>query len=388
MKFSDKFGRSEANILMDLDDAKNRLEKQGREVINLSIGTPDFPPDKFVMDKVSEGFLDPENYKYGMTESKELADAVINWYKRRYGVELAAENITAVNGSQEGIAHIAFPLINAGDTVLVPDPCYQIFGFGPVLADAKLEYMPLLKENDYLIDFDAIPEETAKRAKVMIVSYPNNPTTAQAPKEFYFRLVEFAKKYDIIVIHDNAYSELIFDGGEGLSFLQIPGAMDVGIEFNSLSKSYNLTGLRLSFALGNADIIKRFRAFRSQIDYGICMGIQNAAVAALNGPQDILERNRAEYKKRRDYLHDGLNRIGWKVPLGDATMFTWYPIPEKYGTDDEEFTFDLLEKAGVVCVPGSSFGRHGRGYVRMALVQPCEMLEKAIKSIDNSSILK
>ena len=388
MKFSDKFGRSEANILMDLDEAKNRLEKQGREVINLSIGTPDFPPDKFVMDKVSEGFLDPENYKYGMTESKELADAVINWYKRRYGVELAAENITAVNGSQEGIAHIAFPLINAGDTVLVPDPCYQIFGFGPVLADAKLEYMPLLKENDYLIDFDAIPEETAKRAKVMIVSYPNNPTTAQAPKEFYFRLVEFAKKYDIIVIHDNAYSELIFDGGEGLSFLQIPGAMDVGIEFNSLSKSYNLTGLRLSFALGNADIIKRFRAFRSQIDYGICMGIQNAAVAALNGPQDILERNRAEYKKRRDYLHDGLNRIGWKVPLGDATMFTWYPIPEKYGTDDEKFTFDLLEKAGVVCVPGSSFGRHGRGYVRMALVQPCEMLEKAIKSIDNSSILK
>ncbi|MBR6399834.1 MAG: aminotransferase class I/II-fold pyridoxal phosphate-dependent enzyme [Firmicutes bacterium] len=386
MKFSDKFGRSEANILMDLDDAKNRLEKQGREVINLSIGTPDLPPDKFVMEAVSEGFLDPENYKYGMTESPELVHAVQNWYSRRYGVTLEAQNITAVNGSQEGIAHIAFPLIDSGETVLVPDPCYQIFGFGPKLADANLEYMPLLKENGYIIDLDAIPEETAKRARVMVVSYPNNPTTAQADRDFYVRLVAFAKKYDIIVIHDNAYSELVYDKA-GISFLQIPGAMDVGIEFNSLSKSYNLTGLRLSFALGNAEIIKRFRAFRSQIDYGICMGVQRAAIAALNGPQDILERNRAEYKKRRDCLCGGLNKIGWKVPEGGATMFTWYPIPEKYGTDDEKFTLDLLERAGVVCVPGSSFGEHGRGYVRMALVQPCEMLEKAIRSIDDCGIL-
>ncbi len=387
MKFSDKFGQSEANILMDLDEAKNRVEKTGREVINLSIGTPDFPPDKFVMDEVSKGFLDPENYKYGMTESPELVDAVINWYKRRYGVELAAENITAVNGSQEGIAHIAFPLINRGDTVLVPDPCYQIFGFGPALVDADMQYMPLLKENNYIIDFDAIPEEVAKRARLMIVSYPNNPTTAQADRDFYVRLVDFAKKNDIIVIHDNAYSELIYDGGEGLSFLQTEGAMDVGIEFNSLSKSYNLTGLRLSFALGNADIIKRFRAFRSQIDYGICKGVQNAAIAALNGPQDILERNRTEYKKRRDFLYEGLNRIGWRVPLSDATMFTWYPKPEKYGNDDLKFTSDLLERAGVVCVPGSSFGEHGRGYVRMALVRPCETLARAIDNIAKSGIL-
>ncbi len=387
MKFSDKFGQSGANILMDLDEAKNRLEKKGREVINLSIGTPDFPPDDFVMNEVSKGFLDPENYKYGMTESPELAQAVINWYKRRYGVSLEAENITAVNGSQEGIAHIAFPLINSGDTVLVPDPCYQIFGFGPTLVNADIQYMPLLKENNYLIDFDAIPEGVAKRAKLMIVSYPNNPTTAQADKDFYVRLVAFAKKYDIIVIHDNAYSELIYDGGEGISFLQTEGAMDIGIEFNSLSKSYNLTGLRLSFALGNADIIKHFRAFRSQIDYGICKGIQNAAIAALNGSQDILVRNRTEYKKRRDFLYEGLNRIGWKVPLSDATMFTWYPIPEKYGKDDEKFTFDLLEMAGVVCVPGSSFGEHGRGYVRMALVRPCEVLEKAIENIAACGIL-
>ena len=388
MDFSNKFGQSKANILMDLDNAKRRLEAQGREIINLSIGTPDLKPDKHVMEEVSKGFLDPENYKYGMTESPELLQAVISWYKRRYNVELKPENITAVNGSQEGIAHIGFPLLNPGEAALVPDPCYQIFGFGAFLSGAELCYMPLLKENNYIIDLDAIPEETAKRAKFMIVSYPNNPTTAQADESFYLRLIEFAKKYDIIVLHDNAYSELIYDGGKGISFLQFPGAMDVGIEFNSLSKSYNLTGLRLSFALGNAEIIKRFRAFRSQIDYGICKGIQNAAIAALNGSQDILERNRAEYKKRRDYLYEGLNRIGWKVPCSDATMFTWYPIPEKYGTDDAKFTFDLLNMAGVVCVPGSSFGEHGKGYVRMALVRPCDVLEKAIQNIADSGILE
>ena len=387
MDFSSKFGQAKANILMDLDEAKRALEAKGREVINLSIGTPDMPPDDFVMKYVSEGFLDPENYKYGMTESPQLVEAVANWYKRRYGVELKAENITAVNGSQEGIAHIGFPLVDAGDTVLVPDPCYQIFGFGAELAGAELYYMPLLKENNYLIDLDSIPYEVAESAKIMIVSYPNNPTTAQADADFYIRLIAFAKKHDIVVLHDNAYSELIYDGGSGMSFLQFPGAFDVGIEFNSLSKSYNLTGLRLSFAIGNAEIIKRFRAFRSQIDYGICMGIQNAAVAALNGPQDILDRNRSEYKKRRDLLCSGLNKIGWKLPMSDATMFTWFPIPEKYGDDDTKFTFDLLEMAGVLCVPGSSFGEHGKGYVRMALVQPCEVLQKAIDSIKESGIL-
>ena len=387
MRFSDKYGQFQANILMELDDAKRRLEQKGRRVINLSIGTPDLKPDDFVMEQVSKGFLDPENYKYGMTESGELIDAVISWYKRRYNVELKAENIAAVNGSQEGIAHIGFPLINPGETALVPDPCYQIFGFGAALSGAELYYMPLLKENKYIIDLDAIPEEVAKAAKIMIVSYPNNPTTAQADESFYTRLIEFAKKNDIIIIHDNAYSELIYDGGKGISFLQFPGAFDVGIEFNSLSKSYNLTGLHLSFALGNADIIKRFKAFRSQIDYGICKGIQNAAIAALNGSQDILDRNRAEYKKRRDTLCKCLNEVGWKVPLSDATMFTWYPIPENYGDNDTKFTFDLLEMSGVLCVPGSSFGKHGKGYVRMALVQPCEVLEEAALNIKNSGIL-
>jgi LL-diaminopimelate aminotransferase len=387
MNFSDKFGQMNSNILLDLDMTKRELEAQGREVINFSIGTPDFPPDKHVIEAVSTALLDPENYKYGMTESPELIEAVCNWYKRRYGVELTENNICAVNGSQEGIAHIAFPLCNRGDIVLVPDPCYQIFSFGPTMADVELRYMPLLRENNYLIDFDAIDEETAKAAKMMVVSYPNNPTTAHAPREFYERLVAFAKKYDIIVIHDNAYSEMVYDYEAGGSFLATKGATDVGIEFNSLSKTYNLTGLRLSFALGNEEIIKRFRSFRSQIDYGICKGIQAAAIAALNGPQDIVERNRREYKKRRDTLCNGLCKIGWDVPTSDSTMFAWLPIPNGF-TSSTEFTFELLKKAGVLCVPGSSFGKYGEGYVRMALVQPVERIEQAIKQIKESGILK
>lgn len=386
MQFSDKFGQINSNILLELDEAKRRLEESGREIINFSIGTPDLPPDKHVMEAVCEAMKDPENYKYGMTESNELIDAVCGWYHRRYGVDLTSENICAVNGSQEGIAHIAFPLCNPGDIVLVPDPCYQIFSFGPTMADVHLEYMPLLKENNYLIDFDAINSDIAKKAKMMIVSYPNNPTTAHAPLDFYKKLVEFARRNDIIVIHDNAYSEMIYDSEPGISFLSVDGAMDVGIEFNSLSKTYNLTGLRLSFALGNPEIIKRFKSFRSQIDYGIARGIQEAAIAALNGPQDIVERNRNTYCERRNSLCEGLNSIGWKVPLTDSTMFTWFPLPEGY-TDSSKFTLDLLNKAGVLCVPGSSFGKHGEGYVRMALVQPIDKINQAVQAIKDSGIL-
>jgi LL-diaminopimelate aminotransferase len=386
MKFSQKFGQLGSNILLDLDVAKRKIEAEGKEVINFSIGTPDFPPDKHVIEALTAALQDPENYKYGMTESDELVDAVINWYQRRYNVTLTAENICAVNGSQEGIAHIAFPICDSGDVVLVPDPCYQIFSFGPTMADVKLEYMPLLKENNYIIDLDAIPEEVARAAKMMVVSYPNNPTTACAPKEFYEKLVAFAKKYDIIVIHDNAYSEMIYDKEPGMSFLAVEGASDVGIEFNSLSKTYNLTGLRLSFALGNSEIIKRLRSFRSQIDYGICRGIQEAAIAALNGPQDSITLHREEYRKRRNKLCEGLNSIGWKVPLTDSTMFTWFPIPPNY-TSSVDFTFDLLNKAGVLCVPGSSFGKHGEGYVRMALVQPTDKIELAVARINSSGII-
>ncbi len=386
MEFSEKFGNIKENILVELDTKSKEMLSRGEEVINLSIGTPDIPPADYVIKAVSEAFLSADNYKYGITESKELLDAVVYWYKNRYGVELRHENIVAVNGSQEGIAHIAFPLCNPGDIVLVPDPCYQIFAFGPTMADVELYYMPLLKENDYVIDLDAIPEKTARKAKMMVVSYPNNPTTATAPREFYEKLVAFAKKYDIIVIHDNAYSELVYDDEPGHSFLETEGAMDVGIEFNSLSKSYNLTGLRLSFAIGNAEILKRFRAFRSQIDYGMCLGVQKAAITALMGDQTYVEEVRNEYRKRRDTLIKGLNSIGWKAPTTKATMFAWLPIPPKFKSS-YKFSVELLEKAGVLVVPGASFGDLGEGYVRAALVHDCRGLERAIEKIKESGIL-
>lgn len=387
MEFSNKFGNIKENILVELDTKSKEMIAKGEEVINLSIGTPDIPPADFVVKAVSEALSKAENYKYGITESKELLDAVSYWYKNRYGVDLEHKNIVAVNGSQEGIAHIAFPLCNPRDIVLVPDPCYQIFAFGPTMADVDVHYMPLLKENNYIIDLEAIPKEVAEKAKLMVVSYPNNPTTATAPREFYEKLVAFAKKYDIIIVHDNAYSELVYDDEPGLSFLEIDGAIDVGIEFNSLSKSYNLTGLRLSFAVGNAEILKRFRVFRSQIDYGMCMGVQTGAITALTGDQSYVAEVREEYKKRRDTLINGLNSIGWKVPTTSSTMFAWLPIPPNYSSS-LKFSLDLLERAGILVVPGASFGKLGEGYVRVALVKPCEELERAIEKIKSCGILK
>ncbi len=385
MKFSTKFGTSKPSIFMELINEKNKLVKEGRKVYDLSIGTPDFKPNKRVMEAVSKAALDPENYKYGLEDSPRLKNAVIDWYKRRYNVELKGENITSVNGSQEGIAHICFPLINEGDVVLVPDPGYQIFSFGPYMAGAEVIRVPLLKENNFIMDFDAISEDVAKRAAVIVASYPSNPTTAIADEGFYKRLVEFAKKYDIKVIHDNAYSELVYDGKKGHSFLETEGAFDVGIEFNSLSKSYNLTGLRLSFAIGNKDIIERFKAFRSQIDYGISGLIQEAAVAALELGDEYTTNLCKSYEKRRDYLYESFNSIGWKAPKTEATMFMWLPIPKGYNTS-MEFCLDLLHKTGVVVVPGNTFGSLGEGFVRVALVLPVEELEKAVDSIKNSGI--
>lgn len=386
MKFSERYGVVKSNILMELDNAKSELEKKGQKIINLSIGTPDLPPDKCVMEAVKKSSENPENYKYGMKESDELIESVINWYKRRYNVIIDADNIASANGSQEGIAHIAFPICDYNDIVLVPDPGYPIFSFGPYISGASIVKMALKEENNYLIDFDAIPKDIADKAKMMIVSYPNNPTTAVADEEFYEKLVFFAKKHEIFVIHDNAYSELIFKGKHGISFLSIKGAFDVGIEFNSLSKTYNLTGLRISFAIGNKEMIKRFKSFRSQIDYGMCNIIQSAAVAALNGPQDIIIKNWTEYKKRHETLYKGLNKIGWKVPKNESTMFTWYPIPQNYKSS-VKFTFDLLNKANILCVPGISFGELGEGFIRMALVQNEIKLNEAVESIKKCQIL-
>lgn len=378
---------AESNIFNQLDERKRALLQSGKDVINLSIGTPDFRPDGHVMEAVSRAALDPEQYKYSLNETRALLDAVQDWYKRRYDVTLADDEIMAVCGSQEGIAHVCFPFAGPNDLILAPDPGYPIFSFGPLMAGATVALYPLKEENNWLLDFADIPEDIADRAKAMVVSYPNNPTTAVADRAFYERLVTFAREHNIIVIHDNAYSDLLLNGEQGLSFLSIPGAKEVGIEFNSLSKTYNLTGMRVSFALGNREVISKFRAFRSQIDYGMFYPIQAGAVAALTGPQDIVARNREGYMARRDALCGGLRSIGWDVPDAQGTMFVWAKIPDRFASS-VDFVVELMEKTGVIVVPGSAFGAQGEGYVRFALVVPPERMAEAVRRIDQSGILK
>jgi LL-diaminopimelate aminotransferase len=330
--------------------------------------------------------MDPENYNYTLGDGPDLIDAVRRWYARRYGVPLEAGEIMSVYGSQEGIAHIALAVCNPGDLVLVPLPCYPIFQIGPNLSGAQTAYYDLLPEACYLPDLDGISPELRRRARMMIVSYPANPVCAVAPKDFYHKLVAFGRDNDILIVHDNAYSEILFDGAEGISFLSVPGAKEVGVEFNSLSKTYNLTGLRISFLLGNIELIRRFRALRSQIDYGTCNLIQKAAIAALNGPQNGVAEQRAEYQRRRDALCGGLRAVGWPVPDALGTMFVWARLPAGH-EDSDAFSMALLEKTGVICTPGSSFGPLGKRAVRFALVQPVPALKQAVARIAESGLL-
>jgi len=380
--FSDKAESFQPNIFKILNDKKKEMLDAGKKVYNLSVGTPDFEPDKHVMEVVSQAALIPENYKYALEDSQEMIDSVKRWYERRFNVELADDEIMSVAGTQEGMAHIGLTICNDGDIVLVPNPGYPIFEVGPYLNGAKIEYYNLNKEQNFIPDLDEIPEEIARKAKMMVVSYPLNPTCTCAPVEFYVKLVAFAKKYNILIINDNAYSEIIYDGGKGFSFLSVEGAMDVGIEFNSLSKSYNLTGLRISYALGNAQVIQKFKIIRSQFDYGISYLVQKAAIAALDGPQDILARNQKKYQDRRDALCGGFRKIGWNVPDSCGTMFVWAPLPSGYSSS-EKFCMDLLENTGVICTPGNSFGSLGEGYVRFALVQPVETIQEFVEIIGN-----
>ncbi len=386
MKFMKRGQAVESNIFNRLDQKKKEILASGGDVINLSIGTPDFAPDGHVMRAVAEAALDPQNYKYSIDDTPALVSAVQRWYERRYGVRLEPDQLMSVGGSQEGLAHVAFPLAGPGDLVLAPDPGYPIFTFGPMMTGADIGLTPLLPENGWLVDLDAIDPAVADRACAMVVSYPNNPTTAVADEAFYERLVHFARRHEILVIHDNAYSDLLMDGRKGISFLSVPGAMEVGIEFNSLSKTYNLTGMRTSFALGNRDVIRKFHAFRSQIDYGMFLPAQLGAAAALDGPQDIVERNRAGYQARRDALCGGLRSIGWDVPDSKGTMFVWAKLPEGY-TDAPAFVIELMERTGVICVPGDSFGELGKGYVRFALVVPPERMREAVRRIAASGML-
>jgi LL-diaminopimelate aminotransferase len=387
INFASRMDKFQPGIFNVLEDKRQELLAAGKTVMNLSVGTPDFPPDQNVIEAAVKATADPNNFKYSLGNLPELVKAVQGWYLRRYGVSLEADQIMSINGSQEGIAHIGWALCDPGDVVLCPDPGYPIFEVGPWLTGAEIVHYDLLEENHYLPDLKAIPEEVARKAKAMVVSYPANPVCVAAPVSFYEELVEFAKKYDIIILHDNAYSDIIFDGREGISFLSIPGAMEVGVEFNSLSKTYCLTGGRVSFVLGNREIVQKFAGLRTQIDYGIFLPVQYAAIEALNGPQDGVEKRRKGYEERRNALCGGLRSIGWNVPDSEGSMFVWAPLPEGY-TNSVKFCFELLEKSGVLCTPGSAFGKQGEGHVRFALVLPPEEIAKAVKAIQDSGMIK
>lgn len=369
-----------------MKEKKEELLSRGRKVVDLSVGAPDMPPAPHIIEVLKREISDDKNYVYAISDLPELLDAAACWYKRRFGVDLNPKTqISSLIGSQDGLAHISLTIVDPGDTVLVPDPGYPIFSAGPLLAGARIVTMPLKEEKGFLIDFDEIPSDVAAKAKFMIVSYPNNPVTAIAPPEFYRKLIDFAKEYDIIVLHDNAYCELTFDGYKAGSFLSFEGALEIGVEFNSLSKTYNMAGCRVGFALGNEKIIRNLKILKSNMDYGIFLPIQKAAIAALEGPQEYVKETALRYQKRRDILVDGLNSIGWKIRKPPATMFVWAPIPEGF-SDSMEFTLFLLEKTGVAVTPGSSFGERGKRFVRIALVQPEEIIEEALALIKESNI--
>ena len=388
MKFAKRMEQFGESIFSNLLEIKRKRLANGQPVIDLSIGTPNIPPAKYILAALCESAANAENYIYAINDQDALLEAVSFWYKKRYGVELNPHTeVCSLLGSQEGFAHLPLTIVDEGDLVLVPDPCYPVFADGPRLAGARLYYLPQKKENGYIVQLQDIPEQIAREAKLIIMSYPNNPTTAMAPDGFYHDLIDFAQKYELIVIHDNAYSDLVFDGKKAGSFLSFPGAKEVGVEFNSLSKTYGLAGARIGFCMGNAEVVSHLKTLKSNLDYGMFLPLQKAAIAAITGNQNCVEETKKAYERRRDLLCAGFASIGWKIEKPPATMFVWARIPSHY-QKSMDFAMDMIEKAGVMVTPGSAFGPSGEGYVRMALVQDEEMLKKAIHTVNKSGIVR
>ncbi len=386
MQFSKRMDRFGDEIFGALNERRLALEKEGRTIYNMSVGTPDFRPAPHIVQTLIDAAQEPDNWKYALRDLPELLDAVCAYYKRRFGVAVTPDMVCSCYGSQEGIGHIGLALCDEGDTVLLPTPCYPVFIAGAKMAGAEPYYYPMTAETGFLPDVASIPEDVARRAKYMIVSLPSNPTGSVGNDRVYREVIEFGRKYDVVILHDNAYSDIIFDGAYGGSFLSYPGAAEVGAEFFSLSKSFNLTGARISFLIGRPDVVGAFRKLRSQIDFGMFLPLQKAAIAALTGPTDMVSAQCGDYQERRDVLCGGLRSIGWDVPDSRGSMFVWAPIPKKYASS-MDFCLDLIDRAGVICTPGASFGPLGEGYVRLALVLPPEKLREAVEAIRASGLL-
>lgn len=386
MQASQRLDRFGAEVFASLNNKLLALKAQGKTIYNMSVGTPDFKPYDHVVEALTQAAQDPEMWKYALRDLPELKQAVCDYYERRFGVSgITPSMAQSCNGTQEGVGHLGLALLDPGDTILVPDPCYPVFEAGAKIADAKLEYYPLVAEHNYLPYVAGIDPEVADRAKYMIVSLPANPVGSVGTPEVYEEIIAFAREHDLLIVHDNAYSDIVFDGEPGGSFLQYPGALEVGVEFFSLSKSFNVTGARIGFLVGREDVVSAFAKLRSQIDFGMFFPIQKAAIACLNGPRDEVEAQRLKYQERRDALCDGLEGLGWERPNAHGSMFVWAKLPGGR-TDSMAFCEELMEKAGVVVTPGASFGPSGEGHVRMALVLPPDQIALAVEAIREAGL--
>lgn len=386
MQASQRLDRFGAEVFASLNNKLLALKAQGKTIYNMSVGTPDFKPYDHVVEALTQAVQDPEMWKYALRDLPELKQAVCDYYERRFGVSgITPSMVQSCNGTQEGVGHLGLALLDPGDTILVPDPCYPVFEAGAKIADAKLEYYPLVAEHNYLPYVAGIDPEVADRAKYMIVSLPANPVGSVGTSEVYEEIIAFAREHDLLIVHDNAYSDIVFDGEPGGSFLQYPGALEVGVEFFSLSKSFNVTGARIGFLVGREDVVSAFAKLRGQIDFGMFFPIQKAAIACLNGPRDEVEAQRLKYQERRDALCDGLEGLGWERPNAHGSMFVWAKLPGGR-TDSMAFCEELMEKAGVVVTPGASFGPSGEGHVRMALVLPPDQIALAVEAIREAGL--
>lgn len=386
MQASQRLDRFGAEVFASLNNKLLALKAQGKTIYNMSVGTPDFKPYDHVVEALTQAAQNPEMWKYSLRDLPELKQAVCDYYERRFGVSgITPSMVQSCNGTQEGVGHLGLALLDPGDTILVPDPCYPVFEAGAKIADAKLEYYPLVAEHNYLPYVAGIDPEVADRAKYMIVSLPANPVGSVGTPEVYEEIIAFAREHDLLIVHDNAYSDIVFDGEPGGSFLQYPGALEVGVEFFSLSKSFNVTGARIGFLVGREDVVSAFAKLRSRVDFGMFFPIQKAAIACLNGPRDEVEAQRLKYQERRDALCDGLEDLGWERPNAHGSMFVWAKLPGGR-TDSMAFCEELMEKAGVVVTPGASFGPSGEGHVRMALVLPPDQIALAVEAIREAGL--
>lgn len=380
-EFSKRLQNLPPYLFIEIDKAKRKARSEGRDLIDLGVGDPDFPAPSHIVAKLSEAAADVRNQKYALDQGMPaLRQAIADWYKRRFKVILNPETeILPLIGSKEGIAHMPLAFVNPADYVLVPDPCYPPYRGSTILADGLPYNMPLEAKNNFLPDLKAIPLKVKKKAKIMFLNYPNNPTAAIADKPFYQKTIDFAFKYNTIIAHDAAYSEIAYDGYSPMSILELEGAKEAAVEFHSLSKTYNMTGFRIGWVCGNSDIISGIAKVKSNIDSGVFSAIQVAAVEALKGPQEHLREMCAMYQERRDILCNGLSSLGWKVTKPKAAFYVWVSPPKV--SSSREFASLLLERASVVATPGIGFGKYGEGYIRFALTVPKERIFEAVERI-------